>query len=148
MGKDLFPVVKQVGEWGMRWARGHMADSELDLELLMLYLQRSVQPEKLPGKETVILFKFTDLKEFNNWWIVVSDNKVDVCVQDPGKDVDIYFTADLRSMIEVWMGDVPYKSAIADGRLKLVGPTALTRNVNSWLSPSIFAGIPPANHIS
>ena len=34
-GRELFPIVFQIGEWGMRWARGQMTDEELDVELLM-----------------------------------------------------------------------------------------------------------------
>jgi DNA-binding HxlR family transcriptional regulator len=147
MGNELLPVVESIGNWGMRWARGKMDDTDLDLELLMLYLKRSIRPDKLPGNETIIRFKFTDIDQFSNWWIVVTDDDTDVCVRDPGKDVDVYFTTDLRTMIEVWMGDTPYKNAVSDGRLKLVGPSALTRNVTSWLSSSFFSGIPPATAI-
>jgi DNA-binding HxlR family transcriptional regulator len=147
MGKDLYPVVSNLGEWGMRWARGKMDDSDIDLELLMLYLQRSVLADKLPGNETVIRFKFTDVDKFSDWWLVATDNNVDVCIRDPGKDVDIYFTTGLRTMIEVWMGDIPYRSAIKDGSMKVVGPSALTRDLTSWLSLSVFAGIPPATAI-
>lgn len=147
MGQELWPVLKQVGEWGMRWARGTVADSELDVELLMLYLQRSIIPEKLIGTETVVRFKFTDLEKYSDWWIVVKGDNVDVCFQDPGKDVEVYFTVDLRTMIELWMGDTPYKAALSDGRLKLVGPSALTRNISHWLAFSTFAGIPPAREI-
>ena len=147
MGKELLPVVASIGEWGMRWARGKMDDTDLDLELLMLYLQRSIVADKLPGDETVIRFKFTDISQFSDWWIVTSENDVDVCVRDPGKDVDVYFTTDLRTMIEVWMGDNAYKTAISDGRLILVGQSGLTRNVESWLAPSVFAGIAPATAI-
>jgi len=147
MGKELMPVVQSIGQWGMRWARGKMDDSDLDLELLMLYLQRSIQPDKFPGSETVIRFKFTDLKKFSEWWLVSSENQVDVCVRDPGKDVDIYFTTELRTMIQLWMGDIPYRTTLNDGRLKLIGPSALIRDINSWLTPSVFAGIPPASSI-
>ena len=147
MGNELLPVVESIGNWGMRWARGKMDDADLDLELLMLYLKRSIRADKLPGNETIIRFKFTDIDQFSNWWIVVTDDDTDVCVRDPGKDVDVYFTTDLRTMIEVWMGDTPYKNAISDGRLKLVGPSALTRNVSGWLTPSYFSGIPPATAI-
>jgi len=132
----------------MRWARDILPDSDLDIELLMLYLQRSVIPEKLVGKETVIRFHFTDVKELNNWWLVVKGDKVEVCVKDPGKEVDVYFTTDLRTMIETWMGDVSYRAAISDGRLKIVGPSAYTRDVSRWLAPSIFAGIRPAREIT
>ena len=61
MGNELLPVVESIGNWGMRWARGKMDDTDLDLELLMLYLKRSIRPDKLPGNETIIRFKFTDI---------------------------------------------------------------------------------------
>ena len=146
-GKELYPVVKQVGEWGMRWARGKMSPSDLDLDLLMLYLQRSIMPDKLVGKETVVHFNFTDVDTYPKWWLVVKENNTDVCVQDPGKDVDVYFTTDLRTMIDAWMGDITYKTAINNGRLKLVGDSTLTRNVTSWMANSMFAGMAPANEI-
>jgi len=131
----------------MRWVRGPLLDADLDVELLMLYLQRSVQPEKLIGQETVLRFQFTDLGKYRDWWMVVKDNNVDLCIRDPGKDVDIYFTVDLRTMTEVWMGDASYKQVTADGRMKVVGHPALTRDISSWLAPSIFAGIRPASEI-
>mgnify|MGYP001824703749 CR=1 FL=1 len=145
--KELMPIIEQVGSWGMRWAR-NLSDDDFDLELLMLYLQRSIQPDKLPGRETVIRFNFNDVtdSEYATWWLVVGD-EVDICVHDPGHEVDIYFNVDLRTMCELWMGDVSYKKAIADGRLQLVGPAALTRTVSEWLTPSIFAGVAPAQAI-
>ncbi|NIB44702.1 transcriptional regulator [Pseudomaricurvus alkylphenolicus] len=145
--RELMPVIEQIGHWGMRWARDEMSGSDFDLELLMLYLQRSIDCDKLPGNETVIRFNFSDVEDYQTWWLVVTDDKVDVCVHDPGKEVDVYFNVGLQTMCELWMGDISYKRAIADGRLELVGPAGLTRNVSHWLSPSIFAGIAPARQI-
>lgn len=146
--QELLPVLEQVGTWGMRWARSQMQDEDFDLELLMLYLQRSVQTDKLIGRETVIRFYFTDVRDFPYWWIVVLDDDVDVCVNDPGKEVTVYFNVDLRTMCELWMGDVDYRTAIRQQRLQLLGLPALTRNVSSWLKPSIFHGIAPAHSIA
>jgi hypothetical protein len=56
-------------------------------------------------------------------------------------------TTDLRTMVGCWMGDETYKAAIVDKRLQLVGPSALTRNIQHWIADSIFAGIPPAREI-
>lgn len=145
--KELFPVIEQIGIWGMQWARQQMSEDDFDPGLLMLYLERSVQPDQLPGSETVIRFNFNDVSDFANWWIVVTGDEVDVCVRDPGKDVDVYFNVCVRVMCELWMGDTSYKRAIADGKLKLVGPPALTGNVSKWLKPSIFAGSQPASAI-
>ena len=145
--KELLPVMEQVGHWGMRWARDSMTGDDFDLELLMLYLQRSINPEKLPGSETVVRFHFTDVEDFQNWWLVVDGDEVDVCVHDPGKEVDVYLNVDLHTMCELWMGDISYRRAIAEEKLQLVGPPALTRNVSAWITPSMFAGIPPVRQI-
>ncbi|NVK42339.1 MAG: transcriptional regulator [Oceanospirillaceae bacterium] len=145
--RELQPLIEQIGHWGMRWAREQMTEGDYDLELLMLYLERSVCPDQLIGNETVIRFNFNDVGEYPNWWIVVSGGDVDVCVHDPGKEVDVYFTVCLKVMCQLWMGDISYRKAIADGVLKLVGPPELTRHVERWLKPSIFAGIPPARAI-
>lgn len=146
-GKELAPLIQQIGEWGMRWTRNQISDAELDIELLMLYLERSIDPNKLPGNNTTICFNFTDLDKTPKWWIVVSDENIDVCTVDPGKEVDIWFNTDLRSMIEIWMGDISYKTAIREQKLQLIGPSDLTNHVTRWMSNSAFAEIPAADQI-
>jgi len=145
--RELSPVLEQIGIWGMHWARRQLEDEDFDLELLMLYLQRSIQPDNLPGDNTVIHFHFTDVQDYADWWLVVKGDEVDVCVHDPGQDVDIYFSVSVRVMCELWMGDISFRKAIADGKLQLMGPKALTHHVNDWLKPSIFAGQQPATAI-
>lgn len=146
-GKELSPVITHLGNWGMRWARGQMENSDLDVELLMLYLMRCVQPEKLPGEETIIRFNFIDLKKLNNWWIIVKQNNVEICTDDPGRDIDVWFNVDLRTMIEIWMGDKTYKSAIREKKLKLVGHPSLINNVSNWMKNSVYADIQPPTEI-
>jgi hypothetical protein len=70
-----------------------------------------------------------------------------VCTVDPGKEVDIWFNTDLRTMIEIWMGYTTYKAAIREQKLQIIGPSALTNNINSWLDNSVFAEIPAADEI-
>ena len=144
---ELLPIIEQIGHWGMRWARHRLTEEDYDLDLLMLYLERSIQPDKLIGSETVIRFNFRDVEEYPSWWIVVEGESKDVCVHDPGKEVDVYFNTNLKTMCQLWMGEVSYKRAIADGKLQLLGIPALTKNVEAWMSPSLFAGVPPAGAI-
>ncbi len=144
---ELLPIIKTLGDWGMRWARSNLTEKDYDVELLMLYLKRSVNPENLVGNETVIRFKFTDIKDFPDWWMVVRGNEVDLCVNDPGKDVDVYFTSTVKTMAEVWMGQNTYKKAISQHQLKLVGPKVLTHDVSSWMEQSVFADMAPASEI-
>ncbi len=144
---ELLPIIKTLGDWGMRWARSNLTEKDYDVELLMLYLKRSINPKNLIGNETVIRYKFTDIKDYSNWWMVVKGNDVDLCVKDPGKDIDVYFTTTVKTMAGIWMGDTTYKKAIAGDELKLVGPKALTKDVSRWMEVSVFADIAPASEI-
>ena len=144
---ELLPIIKSFGDWGLRWAQSNLTEKDYDVELLMLYLQRSVIPENMVGDETEIRFKFTDIKEFPDWWMVVENNKVDLCTNDPGKDVDVYFTTTVKTMVDVWMGWSTYRKAIAQDELKLVGPKALINNVSTWMEDSVYADAAPASSI-
>lgn len=137
--EELKPVLVALGEWGLCWARHTLSDDEFDVELLMLYLERSVDPSQLPGSETVIQFKFTDLSEQRDWWLLVRGGKVEVCITTPGRDVDVFFTTTVRTMADVWMGDRTYRDAVLAGDLRIEGELTLTRRISSWLRPSIFA---------
>jgi len=145
--QELLPIIRNMGDWGMRWARSNLTEKDYDVELLMLYLKRSIITEKLIGKETVIRFKFTDIKEYPDWWLVVRGDELDLCVKDPGKEVDIYFTSCVKTMADIWMGDSSYKRAQQEGRIKIVGNKTLAGNITSWMANSIFVDLPPASEI-
>jgi DNA-binding HxlR family transcriptional regulator len=142
-GRELFPLILQMAQWGMRWARSNMSDDELDVEMLMADIQRRIDPSKLPGGQTMLKFNYTDLDNFAEWWVKISGDHVELCLDDPGYEVNVYFTATLRTMTEVWMGDLSLRKAQADGRLKIVGSSTLLRNINSWFPLHLYADIRP-----
>lgn len=138
----LLPVLVSLGEWALCWARHTILDEDFDVDFLMYYLERSIDPLKLPGDESVIRFLFTDLTEQRHWWILVQGERVELCLKDPGKDVNVFFTCRLRVMHDVWMGERTWRDAIRSGDLIVEGEPALLRNITSWLRPSIFAESP------
>ncbi len=147
--KQLLPILLALGRWGMEWTRENLEDSDFDVELLMLYLERSVRPDKLPGAKAVIRFHFSDFDELTNWWIVVDGKNVDICTADPGKDVDVYINTSVRTMTEAWMGQTSYRQAKAAGQFEVQGPSALTRNISAWLADCIYVDMPsPAEILS
>jgi DNA-binding HxlR family transcriptional regulator len=143
-GKELAPLVETLAVWGMRWARGQMTDAELDVEFLMWDLQRRLQTDQLPDGETVICFRFDELKQFKRWWLVVNDGIVDLCTQDPGKEVDVYINSTVRGLAEVWKGDVPLRQALANGTIKTHGARALERSLPKWLGLCLYKDVRPA----
>ncbi|WNC70789.1 helix-turn-helix domain-containing protein [Thalassotalea psychrophila] len=145
--KQLLPIIKSLGDWGMCWARNNLSEKDYDVELLMVYLKRSIVLDKLCGDETVLKFHFQDIEQTPNWWLVAQQDNVDLCVKDPGKEVDVYFTTKVKTMADIWMGDTTYKKAIKTKQLTLIGHKALTQNVSQWMSNSMFTDIPPAKEI-
>ena len=140
--EELLPILLSLGDWGMRWAKDYLTDEDYDVYFLMLYLNRSIIPENIPGKEAVIKFKFLDIEDNPNWWLLVKDKDIDICIKDPGKDVDVYFTSTVKTLSDVWLGLTTYKEIIKTEDLLVVGHKALTRNITSWLSCSPFSTKP------
>lgn len=148
-GRELQPLIATMAEWGMRWARDQMADDELDVGALMADIERRLVPAALPGGRTVLHFRFTDLERFGAWWVRIEDGEVELCLHDPGDEVDVYFTSTLRTLTEVWMGDVPLAEARRLGALKIVGREAWLHNLTAWFPLHVLAGTPrPSRELS
>lgn len=142
-GKELEPLMENIAVWGMRWARGRMSDDELDVELLMREIQRRIQTKNLPDGETVICFVFTDLKKHRSWWIWIDGNEVDLCTEDPGKDVDLYISSNVRTMVEAWQGDIDLIKALASGAIKAHGDRNLIKTIPDWIGLCIYKDVRP-----
>jgi DNA-binding HxlR family transcriptional regulator len=140
-GKELSPLIEVLAVWGMRWARGQLTTDELDVEFLMQELQRRLQTEHLPDGETVICFIFNELTKHKTWWLLVDGDVVDLCTEDPGKDVDLYINSSVRTMIEVWVGDVDMRTALRNGSVKAHGLRHLIRTMPEWFGVCLYKDV-------
>ena len=97
----------------------------------------------MPRKRTTIQFIFADLaKARRNWWlVVVPGQETDLCSVDPGFDVDLYLSTDLRTMTEIWIGYITVTRAKSDARLTITGKRQLEASLKTWLSLSKFAKV-------
>jgi DNA-binding HxlR family transcriptional regulator len=142
-GRELYPLMMELAQWGMRWVRGRMRDDELDVGMLMCDIQRRFDPAKLPSGRTVLKFEFTDLDRYAQWWII-ADDEVDLCLDDPGHDIDVTFRSDLRTLTEVWMGDLALKRALATRKLRIMGPSSYLKSLHDWFPLHTLAAIRPS----
>ncbi len=141
-GQELQPLIRTMGEWGQRWVRSRFGPEDLDVALLMWDMKRSVRPENFPRRRIVVAFEFTEAPtNKSHWWLVSEQTEVDLCLNDPGYEVDLFIATDVRTMTAVWMGDVPLELAMASGALEAHGPTDLRRRLSAWLGLSAFASI-------
>lgn len=141
-GRDAGAIVEAMGRWGQRWVESSLSLRNLDPSLLMWDMRRNLDPAPLPDRRTVIEFIYPELPSAKRrWWLVVEpDGAVDLCHVDPGFEVDLFVTTDLRTMTAVWMGLTTV--AREDERMELSGPPALVGTIQSWLGLSPFAREP------
>ncbi len=142
-GRDLQPVIEAVGFWGHRWVETAASMENLDPNLLMWDIRRNIDPRPMPSRRNTIQVIFGDLPQAQrNWWLVVEpDEGVDLCSLDPGFDVDLYLSTDLRTMTEIWMGIISVARAKDQGRLTITGDRKLETSLASWLTLSHFAKV-------
>lgn len=145
-GREFVPVVEALGVWGQRWSRRQLTEDEIDYRLLLWDMERTVAPAAFGDARTVVQFEFTDLPPPKRLWWFVNQPGVgtELCLNEPGFEVDLYLAATVADMIHVWRGDVPLRRALADERLTAHGPRQLVSRLGDWLNLSPLAAIPPA----
>jgi hypothetical protein len=140
-GREFLPIVEALGEWGRHWSRRDLGANEVDVSQLLWSMERSVRPDAFGDRRTVMLLEFTDQPgNRRRWWFVNETGEAQLCVKDPGFDIDLYLSVRLRDMIQIWRGDLSVAHAMDSGRLKLHGPSQLKRAVPAWLSAALPHG--------
>lgn len=139
-GRELRPLVELAGHWGQRYL-GHRIDAQdLDAGVLMWDMRRRLQVERFPMSWAVLQFDYPDApRKMRHWWLLVEGTEVDLCMENPGFEPDLYVVCELRIMIEVWMGKLSVARAIRNDALKLHGSRILIRSIGTWLGLSMFA---------
>jgi DNA-binding HxlR family transcriptional regulator len=144
-GREFIPVIEALGIWGQRWSRRQLADGEVDLGLLLWALERSVDGSAFGKGRTVVRLEFTDQTAARRyWWFVNEHAAVELCLEDPGSNTDLYLACTLPDMIYLIRGDLALAKAIAAGRLDVHGDADRRRALKAWLNLSPLAAIPPA----
>lgn len=146
-GRELAPLVNYMSKWGLRWARRRMNQEDLDVGTFMWDFHRSLNTSELPDGETVFSVSFTGLNAHSNWWLVANENVVDLCSDDPGKDVDLYISTTLPALAEIWMGDTDVHAAIKSDDLLLTGATYLVKSASDWFPKSRYSDVRPKRFV-
>ena len=140
-GRELGPIVEAFGVWGQRRIEGaavaaaprrpaadvgHAPQPEHDADAAAAQ-RGAVRLSRAAGSQ-------------RSWWLVVDPKEgVDLCSVDPGFDVDLYVSVDLRTMTAIWMGLDTVRAAVANRRMILTGDRKLATAMQSWLGLSPFA---------
>jgi DNA-binding PadR family transcriptional regulator len=144
-GEEFVPLVMALGTWGQRWARRELEEHEVDLSLFIWAMENSVDPTAFGEHRTVVRLELTDQPKAKQiWWFLNENGKAELCVDQPGPEVDLYISATLPDMIRIWRGDESYTRVLEDGRLEVLGSSRARRAARRWLNASLLAHVKPA----
>jgi hypothetical protein len=105
-------------------------------------MRRTVPVAEWPRTRTTVAFRFDDVPaRVGRWWMVTSDDDVDVCDFDPGYEVTATVHTRLRTLTEIWRGDVSWQRAIGSGALTIEGPAGVRRALPAWMGQGSFATV-------
>ncbi|WP_171179449.1 winged helix-turn-helix transcriptional regulator [Ruegeria sp. HKCCD8929] len=136
-GREFVPLVEALGIWGQRWTRRELEEQEMDVGLLVWSLESSCDPGAFDGKRCLIRLELTDQipsKQF--WWFLNHEEKCELCVDDPGGEVNLYLACTLADAIYIVRGDLTPDMAIETRRLELLGDVWAHRAFTRWLNLS------------
>ncbi|TCL69667.1 helix-turn-helix domain-containing protein [Rhizobium sp. BK251] len=142
MANELEPIVHALGKWAHRNIDTDVTLERLDARILMWNMRRKIDVNALPGRRrNVIKFTYPELPrdERNYWLLAKPGTPVDLCLTDPGYDVDLFVTADLKAMTSAWMGFSTFEAELAHERISLIGDTTLASSIENWMVRSSYA---------
>ena len=144
-GREFHSVIEGLGAWGQRWTVRIERDN-LDPGFLMWNVRRRIALDLLPPGRIVVHFKYGGVPVRHRgprlFWLLLERTQADLCIKDPGFEVDLCVEADLAEMARVWLGDITFAHALRSGKVQLTGSQVLAQAFPAWLMLSHFAAVP------
>jgi DNA-binding HxlR family transcriptional regulator len=137
-GRALGPVVEALGRWGYDWASKDLEDDRLDPDFLMWTLRKLIRVANLPDERVVILFRFRR-HEDRSYWLVLTRPDVDLCMEDPGYEVNLEIEGLVAALARICLGRIDLPYAIKCGDVAVHGAPRYRTAVSSWLGVTHFA---------
>src|SRR5262245_6345725 len=135
-GNALRPVIDEFRRWGLAHARHRVKPGDLDPALLLWGLRKRVDRDVLPDRRVVVRFEFSGVPasrtKYRIMWLLLDRSGVDVCVKDPGYDVDAVFRGNIADFVAVYCGHVMWHQ-LGGKSLRIEGKPSLTQHLPSWL---------------
>lgn len=139
VGRELAPVLKELGNWVATWIMDDPSPAEADPELLMLYISRHVDADELPAERVVARFDLTGVPGTRRFWLVMERHDVSICIHDPGLPVAVTVRSSVVDFYRVYMGRSRLVDEVAAGRVVLEGLPRDQRDFHRWMKWSKFA---------
>src|SRR5579871_3638174 len=121
-GQELASLVSALGTWGQRWLVRKPALEDLDLEPLLVDMQRRVRFPALPRDPVVVRF---EIRGHRPRFMLLKKSEASLCHQNPGFPEPVVVRGPLAAAVAWWRGDMSLVDAQKRLGLAIEGPKAL-----------------------
>ena len=136
-GEAFRPMIKMMAEWGLKWGQGLIGPDDLDSRLLIWGIRQHIDPKDIPAQEFVLRFDFRGIPKGSrnprHWWLLIRQDEIEVCLMDPGQDLDVVIEADLAAFTKIWTGYCRLDEAVAQGLVAFRGSDAAIARMHRML---------------
>jgi DNA-binding HxlR family transcriptional regulator len=141
-GRDLMPLVHALDVWGQRWSCRELMEHELDAGLLLWAMERGSCPDAFGTDRSVVQLTFRERpSRWRHYWFVSENGATQLCIKDPGLEINFYLITTLRDMIYIWRGDLPLATALREERIEAIGNPTARSALPRWLAKSKLADV-------
>jgi len=140
-GKELASLVHASAIWGQRWLPRNARTEDLDLEPVLIDMQRRVRDAALPKEPLVLRIALVKHKPR---FLLLSAGQAALCTHNPGFPEPIALSGPLYALVAWWRGDASFAQAQRMG-LALAGPKKLLREFPNWFERYAFSEVAPAS---
>jgi DNA-binding HxlR family transcriptional regulator len=138
-GRELSDLVATLGAWGQRWLPRRADDEDLDLEPVLVDMQRRVRVVALPPHPIVVRF---EIDRARPRFLLLKASEASLCAHNPGFP-EVRVKARLAALVAWWRGDIGFNEAKRIG-LTVEGARDHVRAFPNWFERYQLAGIRPA----
>jgi DNA-binding HxlR family transcriptional regulator len=139
-GHELATLVSALGTWGQRWLERKPAAEDLDLEPVLVDMQRRVRSMALPKEPLVVRF---EVRGHPRRFMLLRKTEASLCHENPGFPEPVCVSGPLAALVAWWRGDMSFVAAQRAG-LAIDGQKTFARAFPTWFDLYPFAHIGPA----
>lgn len=139
-GRELSEVIKALAIWGQRRLPRNTATEDLDIDPVLVDMERRVRFDQLPPHPVMVRFELTKAKPR---FLLLRRTEAMLCVRNEGYPEPVRIGGPLSALAAWWRGDVTFAGAQNQG-LAIEGTREFRRAFPDWFERYAFAQILPA----
>jgi DNA-binding HxlR family transcriptional regulator len=137
-GRELAPILHQLGQWGRQWLPRPGFD-DLNPGLLLLDIVSEMDRTLLPTRRTVLHIRFADGPSPRDWWLILSQDAAEASSHRPAGAAAMRIDGTTSALVDVWLGHRDWLAAVRDGDIRFTGDRETAHAVLRWIRTSQFA---------